>query len=340
MPKLDDGSRPDQDLSTYQDLTDEELDAILKGKKEDPTQVEEPDDEPDNEPEEEPDAEDEPQDDEPEGEDEAEEEDSEDGDPEPDEAEEDVFEKRLALLERRLEIESMKRQKAEEDAKRASLLASKQAGRAGYLQQQLKKTAPKPTEDGEDAEGDWDDTDESRPATGSEDRAPQNPVWDEDRAEQVMMILRDEGMSFANQHISDIETMVAGDNDVSVESFDKRLQEIITEEVQRNREDFQSASLKTVRKLARSIMNSAYATARIEYAEEASEKATVRQAESTGKRIRRKKKAAISKSGKAPKRAAPVQKSYEEMSDEEIENEFKKEFGTNYRGSRNIISRR
>jgi hypothetical protein len=47
------------------------------------------------------------------------------------------------MLERRLELEALERTKESEARKRAELLASKQAGRAGYLQRQLAQSPPK-----------------------------------------------------------------------------------------------------------------------------------------------------------------------------------------------------
>jgi hypothetical protein len=237
--------------------------------------------------------------------------------------------KRLALLEKRLELEGLERVRESEARKRAELLASKQAGRAGYLQQQLTKkakAAPAVSEDADASDDPWKDDDSQSPAV--EEDAPQPQTLkgmadEEARLELAKMAINDEGTQFANEHAGSLEGMP--------EKFILRLQELMAEEAAPYAEEFKTGSLKAVRKLARSCMTSALAGARIEFASTLKQEATTRKADSVEKSRRRKKKAAISATGK---RSAPPKvksTSYEDMSIEELEAEMQKEFGANYR---------
>lgn len=345
------GSRKSQDLGGYAEMSLDELDRIMqtdddpvakaKAEEEEKAKAEEDDDgiDPADEEEEqdEPDKsdkpdEDEPDEDEPEPDDEKEEKaDEADKDSEEKVEEEPPLEKRIRLLERRLELESLERMKESEARKRAELLASKQAGRAGYLQQQLKKSPAKAQP--KKAEDDADEDPWGGEADPQDNRQEQNQpsqeteAWAEDRAELVKMAINDEGNEFAKRHAHELEEMP--------EDFIGRLQELMKEEAAPYADEFRTGSMRTVRKLARSLMNSAYATARIEFADKVAEnaKATAskRKAESVEKSKRRKAKAAISKGGAKATKKAPRQKSYEDMSLEELEAEMKKEFGENYR---------
>lgn len=343
MKPLPPGSRREQDLSGYEEMDLDALDRILKGE-DDPVAKAKADAEEKAEAEEaakadpvDPDPDEEEEDvADSDAADEAEEEEEEEQ-PEPDtdqaedkaeESEGSPLEKRIRLLERRLELEGLERQKESEARKRAELLASRQAGRAGYLQQQLKQSSDKEQAKSESdaSEDPWaneTDAQENRPEPSRQD--PSLEDWGDDRAELVQMAIKDEGNEFAKMHARDLEDMP--------EKFMTRLQELIREEAAPYAEEFKTSSIKTVRKLTRSLMASAYASARIEFAdtvaENAAREADTRQADSVSKSKRRKAKAAVSKgSGRA--KSAPKPKSYEDMSLEELEEEMKKEFGENY----------
>jgi hypothetical protein len=333
--RLPDGTRQAvPDLDKYKDLSDDELSDIMAGLKDDPTVEPEPDPEPaddgmdDPEPEEkeEESTEEEPSEEEP-ADESAKDDDEPADDPNP-------LEKRIQLLERRLELEALQRERETEARKRAEMLASKQAGRAGYLQQQLKdkaKDAPAKSEDTDASDDPWADDDSQSPKeTRQEQPAPvQGRQQDDDtRTELVAIAINDEGVKFANEHAAQLEEMPG--------KFVDRLQDLIREEAAPYAGEFQEASMKTVRKLARSIMNSAYAAARIEFAQEVEREATTREAESVEKSRRRIKKAAISATGRRSAPPKPTNKSYEDMDLDELEAEMKKEFGENYRiGPRN-----
>lgn len=332
--RLPAGSRVEQDLSRYEGLGDDELEQILKGQKPDPT-VEEDDVEEAEEADEtaEEAEEDENSDEEDEAEDkEADKPDKDDGDDES--AELTPLEKRMMLLERRLEKESLERERETERRKRAEMLASKQAGRAGYYKQQAEKGGvAKPAKDGsEDPE--WVEGDEEKPEAKEGAEQPNlPPYWEEDRTEQVLATINDEGNKFTSERAEEFQTF---DDPNEAKAFYQRFTELIEAEAGPYRQDFATSSLKSVRKLARSIMTSAFATAKIEYADKVGEKATVQKAESTAKNKRRKKKAAISKSG-APSKPKGGAKSYDEMTEEELEAEFQSEFGENYNARRDSL---
>jgi hypothetical protein len=331
--RLPAGSRVEQDLSQYADLSDEELEAILKGQKEDPTVEEDEDDDA-----EEAEEEDKPAEEEEENSDEEDdEEDAEAAKPDADGAEESdelsPIEKRMMLLERRLEKEGLERERETERRKRAEMLASKQAGRAGYYKQAAEKAgAAKPEADGEEEPG-WVDGEEKPAAKEGDEQPNLPPHWEEDRAESVLQTINDEGGKFTAERADEFQKF---DDPEEAKEFYARFTELIEEEAGPYRQDFATSSLKSVRKLARSIMTSAFATAKIEYADKVGEKATVRKAESAAKNKRRKKKAAISKSG-APSKPKSGAKSYTEMSDEELEAEFQAEFGENYNARRDSL---
>lgn len=319
------GGRQEQVRTGYEDLSEEEMEAIMDGTKPDPMAEEEPEVEPE--------VEEDPKkvEDDEEAEEEVEE-DPEDPEPEEDEeVEEDTVsvEDRLAAMEKRLELESLKRERAEEATKRAELMASKNAGRAGFLKQQLEKKkagkkAVKPEsdndEDGE-TEDPWDATEQAQDDAEQREVAPS--LWAEDRKELVEMAINEEGVKFASERAAELEDMPEG--------FGARLQELVSAEAVPYRDAFRTSSIKAVRKLSRSLMATAYATARIEFADKKTAEAVTRKAESVAKSKRRKKKAAISKSG-APKKIKGKPANYDDMSDEELENEFKGEFGHNYNG--------
>jgi hypothetical protein len=264
---------------------------------------------------------------------EAEEVEEEEETPEAAESEDDTpdFEKRIALLEARLEREALERARETAARERAELMASKQAGRAGYLKQQLDKgSAPaKPQSAGEE-ESPWDA--EARAQESKDEEPTRTPaVGPEDlgtHREVVAMAINDEGNKFAAEKAEEMENLPEG--------FTERMGQIIAEESVPYREELLTGKIGTVRKLSRSLYQSAYATARIEFADKLTAEATTRKAESVSKSVRRKKKAAISKTGQAPKAKKPA-KSYEEMSDKELEAEFRKEFGDNYNPSRNTL---
>ena len=144
------------------------------------------------------------------------------------------------------------------------------------------------------------------------------------------MAINDEGNKFAAERAEEFENLPEG--------FAARMGEIIAIESVPYREELLTGKIASVRKLSRTLYQSAYATARIEFADKLTAEATTRKAESVTKSIRRKKKAAISKTGQGPKPKAAA-KSYEEMDDAELEAEFKKEFGDNYNPSRNTLVR-
>jgi hypothetical protein len=323
------GSRPEQNLSDYSKMSDDDLDNILKGNAEDPTQPQEAEAEVEEEEvvvdEKEEKEEDEAADD---AEEEAEADpkvEKEADDKEEPEAKEDPVEQRFQNLEKRLALEALKRERAEEKQHRAELLASRHAGRAGYLQQQLKKGS-KPAAEGDDATAEGsDDAWEQAEGKGAEQaQTKQNqPVFDDTRVELMSLAINDEGNQFTQAHAAEFERLPEG--------FETRLAELVREEAALYRDDFKAATIPMVRKLARSIMTSAYATAQIEYAEKVTEQATVRKAESTAKSKRLKKKAAISKSGRGPAKPKPKPSSYEDMSDAELDAEFEREFGDNHR---------
>jgi hypothetical protein len=312
------GSRPDQDLTRYDDMSEDELDALMKGGV-DPTEPVE----------EEPEAEEvveDPTEEEPEVEEGPAAEEAEEAEPVD-------YDKRIALLEARLERESLERVKETAARERAELMASKQAGRAGYLKQQLEKGAPaaKPQSAGAE-ENPW-DAEEQAPASSSEEPTEQPVVYADDRGthrEVVAMAINDEGNKFAAERAEEFENLPEG--------FAARMGEIIAIESVPYREELLTGKIASVRKLSRTLYQSAYATARIEFADKLTAEATTRKAESVTKSIRRKKKAAISKTGQGPKPKAAA-KSYEEMDDAELEAEFKKEFGDNYNPSRNTLVR-
>ena len=320
MKEMADGTRQEMPKTGYEDLTEEEMEAILEGRKPDPTveedeEAEEETKEVEDDPEKEEEAEEDPEDDEPE---------------EDDEVEEDTVsvEDRLAAMEKRLELESLKRERAEEATKRAELMASKNAGRAGFLKQQLEKKkagkkAVKPESEDEDGdtEDPWDATEQAQ--DDAEQPSAEPSLWAEDRKELVEMAINEEGVKFASERSAELEAMPEG--------FGARLQELVSAEAVPYRDAFRTSSIKAVRKLSRSLMATAYATARIEFADKKTAEAVTRKAESVAKSKRRKKKAAISKSG-APKKVKGKPASYDDMSDDELENEFKGEFGHNYNG--------
>lgn len=330
-------------IEQFEGLSDDEISDILAGHKELPGEEEEQDeapkdddgtDEPDKDEDEGQDKDDEPADEEDSDE---EEEPAADGDDEPeaaddsdDKAELSPLEKRIAMLERRLELEGLERQRETEARKRAEMLASKQAGRAGFLQQKLKDKAKATDTDGEpaaDASDDpWTD-DESQSATEERREQPATSQglqpMDDSRQELVAMAINDEGSRFAAEHAAQLEEMDA--------KYVERLEELIKEEAAPYAEEFRTAPVKTVRKLARSCMNSAFVAARIEMAADAEAQATTRQAESVAKSRRRKSKAAISTTGRRSAPPKPTKKSYEDMDLDELEAEMKKEFGENYR---------
>lgn len=331
------GSRKAQDLSGYDELSAEELDRIMMTDEDPVAKAKEEEEErlAKEEAAEDDTVDPNPDDEEDEDEDPAEEAEEEEKAPESkkgqadetaEEDEESPLEKRIRLLERRLELEALERTKETEARRRAELLASKQAGRAGYLQQQLKKSPAKAQATEDDADEDA-DAEEKAPQNRQERNQPTpDPVWQEDRVELVRMAITDEGNEFAKAHASEFEEMP--------DAFLNRVQELMKEEAVPYREELMTSSVKTVRKLARSLMNSAYATARIEFADNvadnATREATARKADSAGKSRRRKAKAAISKgSGRA--KSAPKPKSYDDMTMDELEAEMKKEFGADYR---------
>ncbi len=338
--QLPGGSRIEQDLTAYEDLTDEELEKIMAGKMADPgaEPEEEEEEEAEADPEEEADAEDE--DSEEEEDEAADEPDEDDAEPEakddPDgEEKPNPLEARLAQLERRLKIEALERQKETAARERAELLASKNAGRAGFLKQQLEKSgkaAAKPQgkpEDGDESEAQWDAPQEEVQAQDDAEQSPaRDPRWDEDRQELIKIAVNDEGFKFAQERADELQELP--------DTFNSRLQELVAEATVPYREVFRTSSIKTVRKLARSLFSTAYATALIEHADEKTAGATTRKAESVAKSKRRKKKAAISKSGRGAKPKAKPS-SYDDMSDEELEAEFKAEFGENYNARRDSL---
>ena len=337
--------RAEPGIDKYAHLSDEEMADILSGDKPDPTIEKEEEPVEDDPFEDKPEADDDDKDDdkvEDDADDDADADDAdadddkdEDGDKddadEPDEKadDENPLAKRLALLERRLELEGLERVRESEARKRAELLASKQAGRAGYLQQQLKEKAkaqPAKSEDADASDDPWKDDDSQSPAV--EEDAPQPQTLqgmadEEARLELAKMAINDEGTRFANEHAGALEGMP--------EKFILRLQELMAEEAAPYAEEFKSGSLKAVRKLARSCMTSALAGARIEFADTLKQEATTRKADSVEKSRRRKKKAAISATGKRSAPPKPKSTSYEDMSIEELEAEMQKEFGDNYR---------
>jgi hypothetical protein len=230
-------------------------------------------------------------------------------------------------MEKRLELESLKRERAEEATKRAELMASRNAGKAGFLKQQLEKKAGKKpvkpateVEAGEE-EDPWDATEQAQ--DDAEQHSAEPTLWAEDRKELVEMAINEEGVKFAMERSAELESMPEG--------FGARLQELVSKEAVPYRDAFRTSSIKAVRKLSRSLMATAYATARIEFADKKTAEAVTRKAESVAKSKRRKKKAAISKSG-VPKKIKGKPTSYEGMSDDELEAEFQGEFGQNYNG--------
>lgn len=333
------GTRKAQpDLAKFDELSDDDLDQIMAGLKPDPTveKEEEPEPEPDTMDEPEP----EPEEEEEEAKDEEPEEEAEEEDDEPEQADEPAaeelspLEKRLALLERRLQLEALERERESEARKRAEMLASKQAGRAGYLQQQLKEKAKaKPTQSEAAGASDdlWDDDESQSPAVERQEQPATDPglELDDTRRELITIAINDEGNKFAQDNAEELE-------DWSPELLDK-LQERIREEAAPFASEFASSSMATVRKLARSCMNSALASLASERVRAEIAEATTRKAESVEKSRRRKKKAAISTTGRRSAPPAPkAQKSYDEMDLDELEAEMKKEFGENYRiGPRN-----
>jgi hypothetical protein len=320
------------EIDKYAELSDEQLSDILAGHKEDPLAEKEEEEKP------EPDSFDDSDDEEPEQEAEEEEaeEEADDSEEEAEEEEEEEekeeelspLEKRLALLERRLELESLQREKEVEARKRAELLASKQAGRAGYLQQQLKQK-PKAADSEQKAEASddpWSDDDSQSSEVERQEPTSvpsASPQMDDARQELVSMAINDEGTKFANEHAAQLEDMP--------EQFIQRLQELMVEEAAPYQDQLKDAPIKTVRKLARSCMTSAFAAARIEFADQLAEQASTRKAESVEKSRRRKKKSAISSSSRKTPKAAPKAKSYDDMDLDELEAEMRKEFGENYR---------
>jgi hypothetical protein len=336
-----------QDLGGYDELSLDDLDRIMltdedpvakaKEEEEEAKKKQEEDDLVDPNPDDEADEEDESDaaDEAEEEEEEASEskEDQDKGKEEKQEVEESPLEKRIRLLERRLELEALERVKETEARKRAELLASKQAGRAGFLQQQLKKSPAKAQPDkkaeaGADEDDPWADKEAAQETRQEQDLPAQEmqPQMNEDRVELVRITIEDEGNRFAKDHAGDLEEMP--------EKFINRLQELMQEEAAPYVQELTTSSLKAVRKLARSLMNSAYATARIEFSDSVAENTKTeveqRKAASVAKSKRRKAKAAISKGGKAAK-PQPKSKSYDDMTLEELEVEMKKEFGEDYR---------
>jgi hypothetical protein len=204
------------------------------------------------------------------------------------------------------------------------------------LQRQLAQSPPKAQPAKAEADGEEDPWSEDKEAKPQEDRQEQNlpaqqGLVDEDRVELVRMAISDEGNSFAQAHAGELDEMPG--------EFLTRIQELMREEAAPYVEELSTSSMKVVRKLARSLMNSAYATARIEFADKVAEnstkEATTRKAESVEKSRRRKAKAAISKGGVKSK-AQPKPKSYEDMTLEELEEEMKKEYGENYRAGSDV----
>lgn len=332
------GSRKAQNLGGYEELSEEELQAAFEGEKDPVAEAkaeeeaklaaenDDPADEDDDE-QEDADAQDEDDgDDEEEKADEAE---------EKEEDEESPLESRIRLLERRLELEALERTKETAARERAELLASKQAGRAGYLQQQLKKKqSPPKAQSKKKTEDDGDEDPWAEENAAQDNRQEQfEPVQEltqeqkEDREELVKMAINDEGQEFAKLHAGNLEDMP--------EEFIKRLRDLMQEEAAPYAKDFQTGSIKMVRKLARTCMSSAYATCRIEFADQVAEnvkaKATTRKAESVAKSKRRKAKAAISKGGAGATKKPKPAKDYEDMDDEELEAAFLSEFGEDYR---------
>jgi hypothetical protein len=316
-------------------LTDEDPVAKAKAEAEEKAAEAEEDDtvdpNPDDEPADEDPAEEDDADDDPAESDDDDTKEADEADEKKEQDEEAPLERRIRLLERRLELEALERTKETEARKRAELLASKQAGRAGYLQRQLQQSPPKAQPAKAEADGDedpWDEKEEQSQDNRQEQNLPaqQEQLVDEDRIELARMAIHDEGNEFAKRHAQELEEMP--------EEFLNRMQELMQEEAAPYVEEFSTSSMKVVRKLARSLMNSAYATARIEFAdkvaENATKEATTRKAASVEKSKRRKAKAAISKGG-VKKKAQPKTKSYEDMTLEELEAEMAKEHGDNYR---------
>lgn len=222
----------------------------------------------------------------------------------------------------RLEAAELQYQKTLVELERQRVLASREAGRAGFYQQKLAKTQQ---DDDAPAEALDDEREPEKPARRAPAREDEPSEVRQDldamRSEIALRVFEDEATAFMTRRQ---DAMIPKEPDPKgVKSVGERMQPILQKYEEEFRPQLYGRDLKLARLTARNVFEAAYVDARLEVIEEQRAAAKTRTAEQFTRQKEAKAKAAISASGGTPAEK-PKQKALEDQSVEELEQELQR----------------
>jgi hypothetical protein len=220
----------------------------------------------------------------------------------------------------RVEIMEAERERMQAELEREKLLRDRNAGKLGSLMQQLKRSQGDDTADPDDT----DEPDEDDAPRRAKSNDPREDELQEIRHERVERAINGSAAEFLQNNDEFFKTLEVEAGSEAAQKFTDDLKVKIREHQDQLGEDIFTMSPKLAKKVARTVMNSAFADLKLDLMREYQKRAA-EASEKSRRNIRdRKKGAAGVRSNKRSAVETPTTKPLSKMSDDELEAELAK----------------